>query len=536
MMAAIPYCCHSASPHCKNEDRTHHFSRLVYPGKEGRLVYTPDEKGNTIPDFSYAGYCGGGVRLPKLPVKAMVKPGGGNDAGRIQEAIDRVSALAPDKKGFRGAVLIKRGRYELDKPLRIAASGVVLRGEGQGEDGTVLFGKGAFKGLSFQELQRTQLIVIRGPEGVQPVAGSARQIRDEYVPVGARDFRVERADGFHADDRVLVRRHGNRAWIHEVGMDLENKEWAWEPMTHDFDRIVTRVEGDRITVDAPLTCAIESRWGGGEIIPYNDLGRISQVGVENLRGESDFNRSVRTNKFGNMDRPDYTGFEYYSDEEHYWNFVTIDNACNAWVRDITALHFAFSTVLIGKGAKWVTVQDCTTREPVSLSAGSRRFTYHIQGQLSLVQRCVSDRGRHSFVLQNPTACGPNVFLDCVATHPYGSSEPHSRYSVGALYDNIQAPLTARFWKEISIGWAGANCVFWNCEGMFLVQKPPTAQNYAIGHTGIHAMIFNTRYMDYNKEDGYIESLDEKVQPGSLYRKQLEDRLGKKAVRNIERNE
>jgi hypothetical protein len=108
--------------------------------------------------------------------------------------------------------------------------------------------------------------------------------------------------------------------------------------------------------------------------------------------------------------------------------------------------------------------------------------------------------------------------------------------VGALYDNIQAPLTARFWKEISIGWAGANCVFWNCEGMFLVQKPPTAQNYAIGHTGIHAMIFNTRYMDYNKEDGYIESLDEKVQPGSLYRKQLEDRLGKKAVRNIERNE
>jgi len=74
------------------------------------------------------------------------------------------------------------------------------------------------------------------------------------------------------------------------------------------------------------------------------------------------------------------------------------------------------------------------------------------------------------------------------------------------------------------------------EGMFLVQKPPTAQNYAIGHTGIHAMIFNTRYMDYKKEDGYIESLDEKVQPRSLYRKQLEDRLGKKAVRNIERSE
>ena len=189
-------------------------------------------------------------------------------------------------------------------------------------------------------------------------------------------------------------------------------------------------------------------------------------------------------------------------------------------------------VTVGAGAKWVTVQDCISLDPVSVRAGGRRFTYRIEGQLTLVKRCTSDKGRHSFVLSGFQACGPNVFLDCTATVPYSSSEPHFKYSTGALYDNVIAPLTARFWKEISIGWSGANTVFWNCEGQYLIQKPPTAQNYAFGHIGIHATLFNTHYQDLAKEDGYIESWDRHVDPESLYLKQLEDRLGVKAVENI----
>ena len=39
-------------------------TRLVYPGIDGKLVYVPDEQGNIIPDYSHAGYGGGGVALP----------------------------------------------------------------------------------------------------------------------------------------------------------------------------------------------------------------------------------------------------------------------------------------------------------------------------------------------------------------------------------------------------------------------------------------------------------------------------------------
>ena len=272
-------------------------------------------------------------------------------------------------------------------------------------------------------------------------------------------------------------------------MNGENPQSRWQPFNVDWDRVVVDVQGNTITIDAPITCAIEKRWGGGEVLKYDDPGRIEHVGVENLRGMSEFDPTKRTKNYGNMDRPNYVAEEYYSDENHYTNFVTFDNIKNGWVRNATALHFVYSMVGTQRGSKWITMQDCVSREPISQRAGARRFTFALRGQLALVQRCQSDKGRHSFMMGQPTASG-NVFLDCKATNPYSSSEPHEQWATGGLYDNIQAPLTARFWKNINIGWAGANTVFWNCEGYFLVQKPPTAQNYSFGHIGVDAVVFN----------------------------------------------
>jgi len=147
-----------------------------------------------------------------------------------------------------------------------------------------------------------------------------------------------------------------------------------------------------------------------------------------------------------------------------------------------------------------------------------------------VQRCFSQKGRHSFVLQGSEASG-NVFLFCEAVNPYSTSEPHNRWVNGVLYDNVKAPLTARYWDYI-IGWAGANIVFWNCEGDFLVQSPPTAKNYSFGHIGINAVIFNAGLQDLTKPNGHVESMDYHVTPGSLYMTQLKERLGKEAVKAI----
>lgn len=509
---------------------------LVYPGIDGKLIYVPDSLGNIVPDFSNAGYKGGGVPIPYVQSKVIVWPVLGDNAERIQKAIDSVSTLTPDAYGFRGAVLLRAGFYVLENPIYIRTSGVVLRGEGQGDTGTILYAKipKPTEGGG-RRFRRPAVINIAGEFGITIDENSKQDITDNYVPVGARSFNVKAGKGFKVGDKISIKRIGNEDFIKAIGLDSASVgRNQWRPFDITFDRIITAVNGNRITVDAPIYTAVDSQWGGGNISKYSDA-RIEQVGIENLRGISEYDPSVRQTAYGNMDRDDlgedfrYQGEEYYSDENHHSTLVDFSNIQNGWVRNITALHFANSVIQVNAGTKWITIQDCESREPVSQRWGGRRFTFQINGQLSLIQRCLAQKGRHSFVLQGSEASG-NVFLECIAINPYSSSEPHNRWSNGVLYDNVKAPLTARFWDYI-IGWAGANIVFWNCEGDYLIQSPPTANNYSFGHIGVNAVVFNAALQDLTKPNGHVESMDKHVTPKSLYLTQLKERLGMDAVNN-----
>lgn len=537
-ITALVFCINIFSSNAQDIPPT---TSLVYPGVDGKLVYVPDSLGNKIPDFSNAGYKGGGVTIPYVQIKAIVWPVPGDNSDHLQKIIDSISSLPLDASGFRGTILLKMGEYNLEKPLYLKASGVVLRGEGMSDIGTILFGKtpkerptqGPGRG------GRPALINIVGDAAVKPLEETKQVITDNYVPVGAISFNVASAKTFKKGDKVIVRRIGNQAWIKELGEDsVTVGRNRWQPFNINYDRIIVDIKGNTVTIDAPIFCAIENRWGGGELIKYNDE-RIEQVGIENLRGVSEYDPSVRQKNYGNMDRDkldpkyQYQGDEYFSDENHYFNFINISNAKNVWVRNISALHFGNSVVQSNAGTKWITVQDCESWEPVSIRMGARRFTYHMNGQFCLVQRCFSQKGRHSFVLQGQEASG-NVYLDCKAMNPYSTSEPHNHWVNGVLYDNIKAPLTSRYWDYI-IGWAGANIVFWNCEGDFLIQKPPTAQNYSFGHIGVNAVIFNAGLQDLTKPNGHVESMDRHVTPRSLYLTQLKERLGEQAVKNISKS-
>jgi hypothetical protein len=111
----------------------------VYPGPDGKLVYTPDDRGNIIHDTSHAGRGGGRFRPCR---SGTIWPVPGDNTAHVQAAIDRVSALPRDRSGLRGAVLLKAGIYRMATPVTIQASGVVLRGEGMGDTGTILVGTG----------------------------------------------------------------------------------------------------------------------------------------------------------------------------------------------------------------------------------------------------------------------------------------------------------------------------------------------------------------------------------------------------------
>ena len=483
----------------------------VSVGGDGRLVYAADARGNRVPDFSNVGYRGGDAPLPEpgsIPVRATVAPlPKGEDAGpALQAALDAVGKLPPDARGLRGAVLLKRGVYPVRGVLRLRAGGVVLRGEGEGADGTVLVATG--KG------QRS-LVQVGGEGEAKEVPGTRRDITDAYVPVGARTFHVADASPFKVGDAVIVRRLSTAEWIRAIGMDRipiakDKSTVQWKPGSKDllFDRVITRIEGNAITVDAPLCNAFEKDMGPGVVYKYAFPGRIENVGVEDLRGDS----------------------EYVSptDEDHGWKFVSLGAVQNAWVRRVTAVHYGYSSVSVERPAKWVTVSDCTCLDPVSQISGGRRYAFNLVGQLTLFERCRSRDGRHDFVLGS-TVAGPNAFVDCRAENAHADTGPHHRWSVGCLFDKVTVTSSGSRRSGVGInirdrgnsgtghGWVGANCVVWNCEAPeMIVQSPPTAQNWAIGCR-----------TPSKKGNGVWESFGTPVLPKSLYRAQLTERQKQK---------
>jgi hypothetical protein len=487
-------------------------STLVQPGKDGRLVYRPySERGDTIPDFSNCGYAGGGVPIPVVGIAVVLSPlaGSADDRERIQAGLDQVARRPVNALGWRGAVLLKRGTYRVADTLRIETSGVVLRGEGADERGTVLLATGR---------KAYTVIRVAGRNGIRAVPGTRQRIVDAYVPVGAHQLGVSDASRFKAGDAILVIRHGNAAWIHEIGMeriqprpDDPRSTHQWSPFDLTFDRTVRSIEGNCVTIDAPITCAIDERWGGGEVCRGDDSGRIARVGVEDLRGVSEFDRRQKARQGRN---------EYFSDESHAEYLVQFDNVASVWARNVATRYFAQGVATIDDGSKWVTVQDAAAIDPVSLLTGGRRYAFNIEGQLNLVERCTAKGARHAFIVGSRVA-GPNVFLECRAEENYATSEPHHRWSVGGLYDNVVAPIAIqdRQYLGSGHGWAGANYVVWNCAGSLVCQQPPTAQNFAIG------LIGTKQRGAFPRPDGWWESLGRHVTPRSLYRAQLAERLG-----------
>lgn len=498
---------------------------LVSLDSAGRLKYVPDKQGNVIPDFSYCGYAAGQKPIPSAPVKVTVQAKPGDCGAMIQSAIDQVSALPLDKDGLRGAVLLRAGKYAIAGALKISASGVVLRGEG---NATILFAAG--------RSQRALIEVDTPPGGSEGAKINRRAITDDSVPVGARSFRVESVAGIKPGFVLNVERLSNPEWIKAIGMDRippRTKGEApgnWGYLNLGFDRVVTAVDAGTktITVDAPIGCAIEKQWGGGRISGHERETRIENVGIERMRLESDFDPKVKA-KEGSL--------EYYADEEHCGTFLVFKGVINSWARELTMAN-SDSGVYVAGGSKWITVRDCRIETFVSRILGGHRYGFTLDGQLGLVLRCQVNNGRHDFVVGSRVS-GPNAFVFCrTGENSYGASEPHHRWSVAGLFDNVEAPIAIQNRLNLGTGqgWSGANYVAWNCRGTLVCQKPPTAQNYAFGHVGKkdpgHFARTPADAARNGIKDGHWESFGRPMQPESLFVQQLRDRLGEAGVKNV----
>ena len=495
-------------------------------------------EGDQLPDFSRVGYRWGDVEIPTVKViKKLAPPKNGGDATElIQNVID----------GLRkpGAILLTAGTYNVEGTLYIRRSGVVLRGEGQ--DKTIIVCKGN---------TQHSLIEVGFPKVAKTYSKEANsKITDAYVPFGALSVAVARPQLFKAGDRVAVYRPATKEWLHAIRMDQidQHEDYfgrmvrQWQPKHYSvyYERIVTAVDGDRVYLDNPIVLAIEKdKYGEGRLVGCS-LERVEECGVENMRLVSDFNPELKKQ---------HRGKDYYCDENHGWKAVVFRAAEHCWVRDVTSEHFGYALSDCTTGSRCITVERCTSLDPVSIIFGARRYAFAVNGgECCLMKECVAVKDRHGFVT-NGTVNGPNVYTHCEMRESMDDAGPHNRWTTGTLYDcvktNTQIRVQDRGGSGFGHGWAGANIVMWNCEANEFVAQSVwgVVENYCIGCKGAkrggwYGQGSHEAYKDRKpvggidpnyeeRPDGVFVSHGTHVTPESLYDWQLEQRrsLGIKAV-------
>ncbi|MDR1585778.1 MAG: hypothetical protein LBS07_06390 [Prevotellaceae bacterium] len=505
-------------------------SELVKQNAGGVLTCYADADGYIIPDFSHAGYMGGGIAIPDFPVVKTINPISGDNTAHIQNAIDEVGKRQKDANGFRGALLLNAGKYDVKGTLNVKYDGVVIRGAGNGEDNTQNTIIYALKNETDMP-QRDVILMGNNTRvwGSSQVSGTKTNITDALVPVASRTFNVENASPYSAGDHIIIYHPCTQAWIDAVDKggvpypdpsDPANPDERWikDQLPIVYNRYITKIEGNSITIDAPVFYTLNKSLSQSYIYKAKWDGTYAQLGIENLRIEIE-------NSGG-------------EDESHAWQAIRFKSVENAWARNCTMKGFGQSGI-ITEACTRSTFEFCSAIDPVAIVTGERMYNFntYIYSQLNLFKNCYARNGRHHYISNGTSSTSGNVFLRCTSDAVNSVNEGHRQWTQGMLYDNhkelnLKRDFVLGLYNRVAMGtghgWAAVHSVLWNCDvdgstGKIGLQKPPTAQNYAIGCTA--KSITGNPVSASNFTRGYVEGLNNSgLQPESLYEAQLAARL------------
>ncbi|WP_116949190.1 right-handed parallel beta-helix repeat-containing protein [Jiangella endophytica] len=474
----------------------------------GTLAYVRDSEGNRVPDFSRAGYRSGPAEPAHVPAAITVQPVAGDNAAHLQAAIDSVGALPVGPDGFRGAVQLAPGVYELAGTLRLRHSGVVLRGSGDGDDpaeNTIL------RAVGVDPARGVVVMVGKGPgaEWKDVLSGSRIDITSDLVQVAEDTFTLASAGSLVPGSQIIVEHPCTQAWLDAIGGGgtATDAPWSVGLLPIRFHRYVEDLDGTTVRLDAPVFNHLDRSLSQCSVYQLADPSVVREVGVENLRVDVE----IYTD-------PDVNG-------AHAKVAIRLHGAENAWVRDCTMVHFGFAGVETIEATR-STIERCRALDPASAITGGDRYNFNVarNSQLILFRDCHARAGRHSYVSNGTSTVSGIVFQRCVSEGSLNASQPHRQWSQGMLYDqhrevdpvfSVTLTLHNRGDFGTGHGWTTAHSVAWNCDvagTTLVVQKPPTAQNYAIGCQGNV-----TGVGSFVQPAGWIEGVNQPgLCPESLY--------------------
>lgn len=410
-------------------------------GKQGE-VWTPQSR---LPDFSHAGYHGGEISPPHVPVVASVKDFGATGDGTTDDTAAFLAAIAAARPG---AIEIPPGRYRITKVLRLTRPGIVLRGTGP--DQTVLYFPVPLNDLepdwgATTEGQRTSNYSWSG--GFVRMQGDLREkiLTRITAPAWRGDQTLTVADSgdLHPGQRIVVCEHDNLA--NTLAAELYSGDPGGMSELLGSARVelachIVRVSGSRIEIDRPLRCDLRAEW---EPTVQSFDPTVTECGVEDL-----------TFRFPNQPYPGHF-------KELGYNAVTFVNASDCWARHLRIVNadsgiFAMTFFCTIQG---VTLESERAPDRTG-STGHHGIAFYGQDNL-LEDFNFKTKFIHDLTLDGGAAGNVSVNGRAVDL----CFDGHKRACCENLFANIDAGAGTRLWSHGGGAELGRPCAarntFWN---------------------------------------------------------------------------
>ncbi len=442
--------------------------------------------GNRLPDFSRAGYGLEEKTIPEIkkPVFDVtharfgaVPDDGKEDTLAIQAAIDAAAAAGG------GVVSLPKGRYDIHQTkvspyLQIRSDGIVLRGQGSGQSGTILFmgapgDEGPVRRLGTVSAQiearhHTALAVLGAEDGNELAAYTKDVVR------GQKDIQVTDTGKFSVGQIVTIvckdplidpaHPAPNKA---DIPVQLTTPFTLSPVQTDTFGPAVQTlswiagiekiIDAHTIRLTRPARFDQPLRYTP-KIFSFNG---IQDVGIEHLRIESAWPGGYRHHK--PFQDADGKIIRTAKEQDYLWGGIWISSAVNGWVQDVT---FADMTqgIILSRSAQWTLKELTFTGQEghagITIGWANDNLVKKVEFHARLV---------HPVTL-TMTASG-NVITDCT-TH-YESKNLHSGTDMAMDFHGI-FPFENLFEKmkgfyvcpggDLSVmPHAGVRNVFWNIE-------------------------------------------------------------------------
>ncbi len=452
-----------------------------------------------LPDFSYAGYHAGRRPIPSPPVVLnVVRDCGARGDGSHDDTLAFRCAL---DRARNGAIFVPPGRYRITDRLFMNRSHVVLRGAGR--DRTVLFfPRPLAESVGFNPRRGIPSLSQWSYEGGYITSDGGQSRAQTVVTLSARrgdsTLTVQAAARIGAGDIVVLRMQdegdgrglAQELYNHQGGGNLA-AGWFYFPVR------VRSVTGNRITLDRPLPCDVDTRWHPA----LDSYDAVTEIGIEDLGIE--------------FPGTPYVGHHH----ELGFNAIGFDNPAvfDSWIRNVR-IQNADNGILADRAAH-MTIRN------VRLHGGRARG--HLGHDWQQAQGHIGIRAGVSVLVEdidmdmdfvhelsvNPGTNG-NVYSNIRGNHVL-SLDHHGGAPIENLFNRVHPRVDWNSGGGESWPQSGARGTFWNFDAP--ITPPPWAQV----QTNVVGRLDGRPQRTAERE--YLEDVAN-LEPGDLYASQLRRRL------------